>query len=61
MTTQNTYKTSRMEHMQILNKNLEIRHRLADIMPYLAGKDLEKYQEFFRFTEKLEKRFYFYN
>ena len=61
MTTQNTYKTSRMEYMQILNKNLEIRHRLADIMPYLADKDLEKYQDFFRFTEKLEKRFYFYN
>ena len=46
MTTQNTYKTSRMEYMQILNKNLEIRHRLADIMPYLADKDLEKYQDF---------------
>lgn len=61
MTTQNTYKTSSMEYMQILNKNLEIRHRLADIMPYLACKDLEKYQEFFKFTEKLDKRLYFYD
>lgn len=65
MTIKNTYKLSRMEYMQILNKNLEIRHKLADIMPYLAhnidGKDLEKYQEFFKFTEKLDKRFYFYD
>lgn len=55
------YKTSKTEYTRILNKNLEIRHNLADIMTYLAGKDLEKYQEFFKFTEKLEKRFTFYN
>lgn len=45
-----------MSKAEFLQKNLEIRWAIAEMLPMLDAKALKKYQEFFRYTEKLEKR-----
>ena len=40
-------------------KNLEIRWLIADLMPMLEEKTLKRYQEFFKYSENLEKRLIF--
>ena len=44
---------------QFKNINLEIRHLIADLMPMLDEKTLKRYQEFFKYSENLEKRLMF--
>ena len=41
------------------NINLEIRHLISDLMPILDEKTLKRYQEFFKYSENLEKRLMF--
>ena len=44
--------------VDMLSVNLKIRHYIADMLPYLEDSDRERYQEFFRYTERLDKRIY---
>lgn len=44
------------KHM--LETNLTIRHHIASLLPYLKESDLKRYQEFFRYTERLDKKIY---
>lgn len=37
----------------LLNKNLKIRWLIADILPFLNEKDRKKYQNFFKYSEKI--------
>ena len=41
------------------NINLKIRHLISDLMPMLDEKTLKRYQEFFKYSENLEKRLMF--
>ena len=41
------------------NKNLEIRHLISDLMPMLDKTTLKRYQEFFKYSENLDKRLIF--
>ena len=61
MNKKQTYNLSKLEHINVTNKNLQIRHLIADLLPIISGQDREKYREFFTFTEKLEKRIYYHN
>ena len=40
------------------NKNLKIRHLIADLMPMLDETTCKRYQEFFKYSENLEKRLF---
>lgn len=37
-------------------KNLKIRHLIADLLPLMDDNERKRYLEFFRYTERLEKR-----
>lgn len=58
------YSTTSDRFTDFKEKNLSIRHNIADILnilPQISGPDRQKFEEFFKFTEKLEKRVYFNN
>ena len=57
----NTYSTTSNRYTDFKEKNLSIRHNIADILnilPQISGPDKQKFEEFFKFTEKLEKRIF---
>lgn len=53
------YNLKKIDFETFKKKNLAIRHNIADILPFLSDSDLKKYQDFFKYSENLEKRVFY--
>ena len=51
---------TKQEFLKFKNINLEIRHKISEILPYLTEKDLKKYRQFFRYSERMEKTYSYF-
>lgn len=56
--TKNNYTVNTPTFKHMIETNLTIRHHIASLLPYLKESDLKRYQEFFRYTERLDKKIY---